>query len=156
MVMLGCLLLVLVSCQLAASKNGHDIHNEFDSVTATPDPLCQNGIRSGSSCCTRSCGTCGGSGCSQRPGGATNCCTSHITKKQNSCMVTSAPCQIPSGDSTCCTGVTTGKFCCAASCETCGGSGCSGRPGGPDACCTSNIGSSGRLCDLLPPPCNLD
>ena len=32
-----------------------------------------------------------------------------------------------------------GTPCCAASCGTCGGSGCSSRPGGADACCGGNI-----------------
>ena len=36
------------------------------------------GIGQKSTCCAARCGTCGGSGCSRRPGGARNCCTSRI------------------------------------------------------------------------------
>ena len=145
MFMLGCLLLALFSGQLATS----------DEFAYHSDPLCENGIRSGSACCAKSCGTCGGSGCSQRPGGASSCCVTRILSKQNSCLVKTAPCQIPSGDTTCCTGVSSGDFCCSASCGTCGGSGCSRRPGGAAACCTRSINSSGRSCTFLPPPCKM-
>ena len=147
MFVLGCLLLVLLSGQLVTSMNQHD--------TATSDPLCENGLRSGFACCPESCGTCGGSGCSGRPGGADSCCVTSILSEANSCLLTTAPCQIPRGDATCCTGVSSGDFCCSASCGTCGGSGCSGRPGGADECCTGNINNSGRDCDFLFPPCKM-
>ena len=106
MFVLGCLLLVLLSGQLVTSMNEHD--------TATSDPLCENSLRAGFACCPESCGTCGGSGCSQRPGGAGSCCVTHILSEANSCLLTTAPCQIPRGDATCCTGVSTpsGDFCC--------------------------------------------
>ena len=37
---------------------------------------------SGGTCCPVDCGTCGGSGCSQRPGGATDCCVGNIPEEQ--------------------------------------------------------------------------
>ena len=40
-----------------------------------------------------------------------------------------------------------GFYCCASSCGTCGGSNCSGRSGGADACCTQNIKESGEMCE---------
>ena len=35
---------------------------------------------SGSACCAKKCGKCGGSGCSKRPGGKKNCCTGNIKR----------------------------------------------------------------------------
>lgn len=37
----------------------------------------------GTHCCAASCGSCGGSGCSSRPGGAYKCCTSKLTRTCN-------------------------------------------------------------------------
>merc|ERR1712194_650169 len=38
------------------------------------------------------------------------------------------------------------KVCCPLSCGTCGGSGCSGRPGGKSACCGGGIRPTGTMC----------
>merc|ERR1712096_262592 len=54
-------------------------------------------------------------------------------------------------------GIASGKKCCASECGTCGGKGCSKRPGGKKACCHSGIpeehicGVSGQMapCSLL-------
>lgn len=35
---------------------------------------CQDGLRDGKYCCAMECGTCGGAGCGDRPGGSANCC----------------------------------------------------------------------------------
>lgn len=44
-------------------------------------PSCFNGIDlDGTYCCASLCGTCGGSGCSGRPGGAYKCCTSKLAR----------------------------------------------------------------------------
>ena len=43
-------------------------------------------------CCPASCGACGGSGCGSRPGGAENCCTSHVLRSGNSCDSFAPPC----------------------------------------------------------------
>ena len=39
--------------------------------------------RWGTHCCAASCGSCGGSGCSSRPGGASKCCTGQMTRPCN-------------------------------------------------------------------------
>ncbi|CBJ48576.1 hypothetical protein Esi_0039_0002 [Ectocarpus siliculosus] len=44
-------------------------------------------------------------------------------------------------------GIVSGGSCCAESCGTCGGVGCSGREGGAMSCCTSAIERAGVLCD---------
>lgn len=125
--------------------------------TQAADPNCDNGIIKGDICCLDSCGTCGGSGCSSRDGGSEGCCTSTIAENGDSCDDGPAPCVIqPSGgepDPNCDTGISKGNICCAASCGSCGGSGCSSRTGGASSCCTSTIKSDGNSCDFNPPPC---
>jgi|GEM_PF-3585629 len=46
-----------------------------------------------------------------------------------------------------------GSVCCAASCGSCGGTGCASRPGGADACCAGAVASSARSCDDYGAPC---
>lgn len=118
----------------------------------------QGGIISGNSCCPKSCGTCGGSGCGGRPGGAAACCTSNIEAANLPCSGNAPPCVINPlpADPQCHTGIISGNVCCEASCGTCGGSGCGSRPGGAASCCTSSIQSSGRSCKRYPPPCVID
>merc|ERR1712212_384498 len=55
-----------------------------------------NGVASknGKDCCAKKCGTCGGKGCSKRPGGKKNCCTRWIKKNCGT-----APCNIKNGGS---------------------------------------------------------
>ncbi|CAN0202574.1 unnamed protein product, partial [Ascophyllum nodosum] len=54
-------------------------------------------------------------------------------------------------------GVQSGDVCCSAECGTCGGTGCSGRPGGRDECCVGTISSSGVLCsESGAAPCIVD
>ncbi len=60
-----------------------------------PDPTCQRGISSGKVCCAVSCGKCGGTGCSKRPGGANACCTGNVAAAKLSCTKYSAPCVMP-------------------------------------------------------------
>jgi hypothetical protein len=60
-----------------------------------PDPTCQYGIAAGSICCAASCGTCGGTGCSQLPGGAASCCMGIIAESGRSCNDYPAPCILP-------------------------------------------------------------
>ena len=45
--------------------------------------------------------------------------------------------------------------CCAATCVTCGGSGCGNRPGGASHCCEQTIWQNGRSCNDNPAPCNM-
>jgi len=56
--------------------------------------VCADGIGNGSHsvCCASSCGTCGGSGCGSRPGGAAACCVGHIEDANQPCTGTNAPC----------------------------------------------------------------
>merc|ERR1711879_266058 len=44
--------------------------------------LCASGIIAGNVCCASQCGSCGGSGCAQRPGGGTACCQGSIRKSE--------------------------------------------------------------------------
>jgi len=104
---------------------------------------------SGTFCCPSTCGTCGGTGCNLRPGGASNCCTSQI---KVSCDIQGLPCIASTSTtapttttSSCPTGTiadSSGSKCCASTCGTCGGYGCHLRPGGAAACCTSTVTAS--------------
>jgi cysteine-rich repeat protein len=60
----------------------------------TEKPQCANGIRKGRLCCASSCGTCGGSGCGSRPGGAKKCCGGKIEKSRVTCRDGRPPCII--------------------------------------------------------------
>ena len=53
----------------------------------------------------------------------------------------------------CADGIVNGNVCCPASCGRCGGPGCSGLPGGADACCTTNIRETGVSCQEGGAPC---
>lgn len=66
------------------------------STSHTSDPYCKNGLIKNQACCLESCGTCGGDGCSARPGGTDGCCTTMIAKKGYSCDDFNAPCLIGS------------------------------------------------------------
>ena len=53
------------------------------------------GVQNGEVCCNLSCGTCGGTGCFERPGGRDNCCVANIQERGLLCSVSSAaPCII--------------------------------------------------------------
>ncbi|CAN0183708.1 unnamed protein product, partial [Ectocarpus sp. 13 AM-2016] len=53
-------------------------------------------------------------------------------------------------------GIVSGDSCCAESCGTCGGVGCSGREGGAMSCCTSAIEGVGVLCETTSAgPCRI-
>eukprot|EP00752_Nemacystus_decipiens_P009556 g8536.t1 len=67
-------------------------------TTPTPE-TCSNGIEgidgNGVVCCSLSCGTCAGNGCSSRPGGSSGCCGGAIKGSGDLCSVTgTAPCII--------------------------------------------------------------
>ena len=128
------------------------------------DPLCMTGIKAIQSgktvCCSLSCGTCGGTGCSTRTGGASSCCTGDILTANKSCSISSPPCVVTAyqqSDPTCLTGIKTvqsGKtVCCLSSCGTCGGTGCSTRTGGASGCCAGDILVANKTCTLNRPPC---
>jgi len=54
---------------------------------STPPALCSEGKlnRMGVVCCASGCGKCGQTGCSKRPGGASECCPSTIKKSLQTC-----------------------------------------------------------------------
>mmetsp|Transcript_2989 Transcript_2989/g.4534 ORF Transcript_2989/g.4534 Transcript_2989/m.4534 type:complete len:522 (+) Transcript_2989:63-1628(+) len=107
----------------------------------------------GKICCSSSCRECGGYGCDLKPGGAANCCTSHITE---SCSNKSAPCILDGTNSSCPNGGifdSSGTVCCTESCGQCGGDGCHLRPGGASQCCTSQATNS---CSSNTLPCIVD
>jgi peptidoglycan/xylan/chitin deacetylase (PgdA/CDA1 family) len=63
-------------------------------------------------------------------------------------------CTEPKPDPTCDNGINwDNEVCCMASCQTCGGTGCSSREGGSDGCCTSTIISNNIYCSESSAPC---
>ena len=76
------------------------VENVHVIITVTSDPECEWGINSGPEgqptdvCCSSSCGTCGGTGCSSRPGGGDNCCVNSILDSGMYCSDHVAPCII--------------------------------------------------------------
>lgn len=110
-------------------------------------PMCTStvyGYKSvdGSVCCAESCGRCGGFGCNNLPGGSSSCCGTTILSSGRVCSSsTPAPCKLTSTSTSTstCKGIKNadGTACCASMCGTCGGYGCSSRPGGYTACCTN-------------------
>ena len=126
-----------------------------------PDPTCSLGIINGDICCLSSCGSCGGSGCSNRDGGSAGCCTSTIRNNNESCDENAVPCVIQPQDSNdpdpnCDNGIEKAGVCCHSECGTCGGSGCSRRYLGASYCCTSTIKQNGNSCSENSAPCVMD
>jgi peptidoglycan/xylan/chitin deacetylase (PgdA/CDA1 family) len=88
----GSILLANLSCNTYTSPC---IISPTPTPTPTPsDPLCAEGIKANNICCLSSCGTCGGTGCSTRVGGADGCCGGDIFKTNISCNTSPAPCII--------------------------------------------------------------
>lgn len=54
--------------------------------------LCPSGVFNKMVCCLATCGTCGGSQCGSRPGGATNCCQTQILSSNRNCEDLEPPC----------------------------------------------------------------
>lgn len=157
--------------RLVADSSGFNVDwFELSIVARNSDPTCSTGILNAArtACCAASCGSCGGTGCDQRPGGAAACCTSSVTAAGASCSGNLPPC-VPTGASTppttppgtsdpsCSTGIRNaeGTVCCAASCGSCGGTACDQRPGGAAACCTGGVTAVGASCSGNLPPCVL-
>ena len=61
-------------------------------TAAGGDPRCQRGVGASGVCCLASCGTCGGPGCNDRPGGSAACCGGTVQKAALSCDEHEAPC----------------------------------------------------------------
>ncbi|CAN0256602.1 unnamed protein product, partial [Ectocarpus sp. 8 AP-2014] len=116
-------------------------------------PMCDGGIvgiQSSDVCCSSSCGSCGGIGCTGRDGGEDACCGGGVRASGRYCSVTGeAPCMtaVPMCDGGI-VGIQSSDVCCSSSCGSCGGSGCTGRDGGEDACCGGGVRASGRYCSV--------
>lgn len=63
---------------------------------AQSDPTCKTGILGGKSgspvCCAAACGTCGGTGCNNLPGGSAACCGGTIASANRTCTQHLPPC----------------------------------------------------------------
>ena len=126
---------------------------------------CISGTSNGKYCCGECDGSCGGSGCSSRTGGAMNCCVSGFTAVCSDAYETA--CILPDGEYTddddeyaddeytddptdasewCQNGSSSGRFCCGVCDGICGGDGCSGRTGGAWQCCTSYVKAQDKVC----------
>ncbi|MBN2802347.1 MAG: hypothetical protein JXR91_04560 [Deltaproteobacteria bacterium] len=75
----------------------NDTANDTDTntdLTGTDNEDCSDGIANiaNTVCCALSCGTCGGAGCAQLPGGAENCCAGTIIDNGILCDNSNAPC----------------------------------------------------------------
>jgi len=55
------------------------------SANSEKGQLCSTGIKKGRFCCRKSCGTCGGRGCQNRPGGERSCCLADIKASGRKC-----------------------------------------------------------------------
>ncbi|CAM9836675.1 unnamed protein product, partial [Ectocarpus fasciculatus] len=135
------------------------------------------GIQVSDVCCSSSCGSCGGSGCTSREGGAEACCGGGVRASERYCSVTGeAPCitgpvptpaptpgpaptspptpvptPAPTEVETCdggIVGIQVSDVCCSSSCGSCGGSGCTSREGGAEACCGGGVRASERYCSV--------
>ncbi len=65
------------------------------SKTISNTPSGCKGLVAGTVCCANSCGVCGGTGCSARPGGVTSCCSGSIKQANKSCSNNAPPCVLP-------------------------------------------------------------
>ena len=84
-------------------------------ASAAPDPNCDTGIRAARRndiCCASSCGSCGGAGCGDRPGGGGNCCVGTIESSARSCLDHPPPCVVtePTPPPTCPPSAHTGQW----------------------------------------------
>jgi len=80
-----------------------------------PDPLCKKGILNGAACCPPICGTCGGAGCANLPGGY-DCCVGEITTRNEPCTAVGAPCLVIPGSCLAATDCDDGDACTTDSC----------------------------------------
>ena len=63
--------------------------------TGSPDPTCSTGSFYGYTCCAKSCGLCGGAGCTGRTGGAYACCHTFVPRTGRGCDKYPPPCILP-------------------------------------------------------------
>jgi hypothetical protein len=137
------------------------INNLQYTTSQVADPFCTKGLISGNICCSNTCSSCGGLGCSTNP---VNCCLGTILQSNQYCNTTSAPCvivdaipivpRVPSTpDPKCSNGTIHKNICCDKGCKSCGGLSCSTDPLGTDKCCLSAILNSNDLCSVYSAPC---
>lgn len=85
-----------VSKTVGLDTNKIDTFNDTFNSNDLPDPHCLRGILSlvdNLTCCSASCGACGGRNCNNSPGGAANCCRGHIDAESRSCDTVGPPCK---------------------------------------------------------------
>ena len=166
------------SCDLVDAPCVLTLETPPPTPSPQPDPTCSLGVIGSSAvgmnvCCDASCGVCGQTGCgSLFPGSAALCCGGSILNSGVSCDTTDSPCIIsmdptpspvtpspvtPSptssgSDPMCALGLIKQDVCCPTTCGTCGGVGCSLRPGG-SACCGGPIRAAGLSCNDGLAPC---
>jgi hypothetical protein len=125
-------------------------------IGGTPDLL-------GLTCCSSSCGLCGGSGCESRPGGAGACCGDVLKASGPQCGQPPCTMRVDAkaavARSFACLGAggvpdESGLFCCSNTCGTCGGPGCDNREGGASACCVDSLQAANVPCG--DPPCIME
>lgn len=61
----------------------------------SPGEYCTMGVRGGRACCGNRCGTCGGAGCQNRPGGSA-CCSAQVERRNRRCTgARDSNCMVP-------------------------------------------------------------
>jgi len=90
-----------VSLLQVNARKGADVGDAFHALMAgytdeaDPGEYCALGVRGGRACCGARCGTCGGEGCQNRPGGAA-CCSTQVQSRNRRCTgVRDTNCMIP-------------------------------------------------------------
>jgi len=85
----------------AHGRKADDVNEGFEALMAgymdetDPGEFCASGVRGGRACCGSRCGTCGGEGCQNRPGGAA-CCSSQVQTRNRRCIgARDTNCMIP-------------------------------------------------------------
>ena len=80
------------------SASADDVRAQFSVVSVDMSSRCdfRGGLNSGDVCCASSCGTCGGTGCSGRNGGAAGCCTQDIAQNAGNATCGNPPCRLGS------------------------------------------------------------
>jgi peptidoglycan/xylan/chitin deacetylase (PgdA/CDA1 family) len=88
-----------IFCDMSVAPCIIPTHSPTHKPTHTPnsDPHCLKGIKGAGDqssvvCCKKSCGVCGGDGCSNRPGGEADCCATEIVNSDILCAHSNAPC----------------------------------------------------------------
>jgi len=89
--------LLQVNARKADDVNNKAFHALMSGYADEQEPgdYCSTGVRGGRACCGPRCGTCGGAGCQNRPGGAA-CCSTQVQARNRRCIgPRDANCMIP-------------------------------------------------------------